>query len=394
MRLVARRLPALLFAAAATCAAAAPFTPANDADVVEKLPGATDPAARSVDSLRKQLAARPADVTLRLEIARRYFDLAMAQGDPRYVGYASAAIAPLEKTAPANPRYWLVRGLIQQYSHDFGAALASLARSSQLAPASTEPISWRAAIYMVQAQYQQAEAECRRLTPFAHMLLARGCAAYAQAATGQLRQAYEGLQVLALSERVSAGLKLWVYTRLGEMAVRLHRWEDAERHFSNALNLGITDQFLLAAYADFMLQRGRPAEAVKLLEGWERSDALLLRLALAGRAANDPRAAAWTQQLRERFADAARRGDRLHEQEAARFALDIEGDAATALRLAASNYARQKEPRDAEILMRAALAAGQGKAAQEAVDWLRTSGFEDATLAKLSERLVAAGASR
>ena len=36
---------------------------------------------------------------LRLEIARRYFDLAMAQGDPRYVGYASAAIAPLAQSA-------------------------------------------------------------------------------------------------------------------------------------------------------------------------------------------------------------------------------------------------------------------------------------------------------
>ena len=82
---------------------AAPFTPASDSEVVERLPGgAGDPAVRRVDSLRKQLAARPADAALRLEIARRYFELAMAQGDPRFVGYASATIAPLSATADAN----------------------------------------------------------------------------------------------------------------------------------------------------------------------------------------------------------------------------------------------------------------------------------------------------
>ncbi|HEY0824916.1 MAG TPA: hypothetical protein VGD76_14100, partial [Ramlibacter sp.] len=74
----------------------APFTPASDGEVVERLPVASDPALRTVESLRRQLASRPADARLRLDIAERYFALAMAQGDPRYVGYASSTIAPLE----------------------------------------------------------------------------------------------------------------------------------------------------------------------------------------------------------------------------------------------------------------------------------------------------------
>src|SRR4030095_12861838 len=104
---------------AAPALLAAPFTPASDNEVVERLPAAArDPAVRHVESLRKQLGARPDDKALRLEIARRYFDLAMAQGDPRYVGYASAAIAPLAQSADRNAGYWSVRGLIQQYRHD------------------------------------------------------------------------------------------------------------------------------------------------------------------------------------------------------------------------------------------------------------------------------------
>ena len=79
----------------------------------------------------------------------------------------------------------------------------------------------------------------------------------------------------------------------------------------------------------------------------------------AGRARRrkDARAGGWAAQLRDRFAAAAQRGDRLHEQEAARFELDIEGQPAKALDLASRNYQAQKEARDAEILMRAALAA-------------------------------------
>lgn len=388
-------LAAILLSCAFVCAHAAPFTPASDSEVVERLPAATDATLRNVESLRRQLAARPADAQLRLDVARRYFDLAMAQGDPRYVGYASATLAPIADAAQANPRYWLVRGLLQQYGHDFDGALASLRKSSELDPRAVEPVAWRAAIHMVQARYEQALEECERLGGIASPLFVQGCVAYARASNGQLEDAYQSLgRALAAARRPPAELALWQRTRLAEMAVRLQRWEDAERHFRSALELGITDQFLLAAYADFLLQRERPDEALALLAGWERSDVLLLRLALAGKAARDGRAPGWAQTLRERFQAAAQRGDSLHEQEAARFALDIDDDAAAALDLARRNYAKQKEPRDAQILMRAALAAKRARAAQPALAWLEESRFEDPALEALARQLEAAGARR
>ena len=393
---ILRRLAAVPLLACATLAAtAAPFTPASDAEVVERLPGRSDPALRSVDSLRKQLAARPDDKALRLEIARRYFDLAMAQGDPRYVGYASAALAPLEKAAATDAGYWLLRGLVQQYSHDFDGALASLRKSSGLDPQAADPVAWRAAIHMVQAKYDDALGECTRLVPLADPLLARGCTAYVRATNGQLVSAYGDLATAVDGTATLAPeLTVWLQTRLGEMAARLQRPAEAEAHFRKALAPGLTDQFLLGAYADFLIAEKRPAEAIGLLADWERSDILLLRLALAGRAAGDARAAGWAGQLRDRFADAGRRGDRLHEQEAARFLLDIEGQPARALEMAQRNYASQKEPRDAQVLLRAALAANQPAAAQPALDWLRTSGYQDPAFREVADALVAKGAKR
>ena len=377
-------------------ALAAPYTPTHDAEVVERLPGrASDPAIRRVDSLRKQLAARPDDLTLRVEIARRYFDLAMAQGDPRYVGYASAALAPLAKAPPNNADYAMVRGLLLQFNHAFEPALASLAKASELNPASPEPLLWRSAIFMVQARYKEAAAECTRATRLAEPLVGTGCTAYVQATSGQIDSAFESLaSAVKASPQAAPELLLWQNTRLAEMAWRLQRFDVAENYFKAALEQGVTDQFLLGAYADFLIARQRPLEAIKLLTDWERSDILLLRLALAGRATKDPRADDWAKQLRERFQAANQRGDRLHEQEAARFELDIEGNASKALALASKNYTLQKEPRDAEVLMRAAMAAKQPKDAQAALDWLRSSGYQDTNLAQLAAQLATAGATK
>jgi hypothetical protein len=156
---------------------------------------------------------------------------------------------------------------------------------------------------MVRADYDAALSECTQLVPTAHPLHAQGCTAYVQASTGQLAPAYEALtRALAAAGAVAPELALWTRTRLAEMAIRLQRWPEAETHFREALQLGVTDQFLLGAYADFLLQQKRPAEVVTLLAAWERSDILLLRLALAGKALNDSRAKGWADQLRDRFA--------------------------------------------------------------------------------------------
>ena len=370
---------------------AAPFTPANDSDVVERLPlSATDPSARRLQSLRKQLEAKPDDVALRIEIARRYFDLSMAQGDPRYVGYASAALTPLDKAAPAsNSAYWQIKGMLQQYSHNFDGALSSLDKASLADPKSPEAMAWRAAIQMVQANYAKAQVECDAMKPLVTPLFAAGCTQYVRASTGELQSAFDSLNAAVKAEPTAAPeLLLWELTRLAEMAIRLNRFDEADAYFQRALKLGVTDQFLLGAYADFLLQQKKPEAVITLLADWERSDILLLRLALAGKASNHKKTTDWASSLRDRFVEAAKRGDRLHEQEAARFELDIENNPRKALILAANNYKLQKEPRDAEVLLRTALAAKDTAAAEPALAWLKQTKYEDANLVELADNLM------
>lgn len=370
---------------------AAPYIPARDAQVLEKLPlRPADPVARELRQLRAQLAARPQHADLAEKVARRYFGLAMAEGDPRYVGYAEAALRPWTDGVrlPANLR--VIRALLRQYKHDFAGALDDLAIALESNPGNVEIHAWRAAIFMVQARYPEARAECAALAPNASELFATGCVAYVDATTGKAKPAYDRLSA-ALARRPDAApeSKLWNLTRLADMAGRLGDPKAAEAHFRAALALGVTDNFLLAAYADFLLDQKRPADAAALLKDWSRSDTLLLRLALAESALRSPTAALRIQALDDRFSEAALRAGKLHLQEEARFRLHLKNDARGALRLAQENWQTQREPRDAAILLEAALAAGDRAAARPALEWLKRSGYEDPALRHSADAFTA-----
>jgi hypothetical protein len=184
--------------------------------------------------------------------------------------------------------------------------------------------------------------------------------------------------------------RLWALTRLAEIEERRGDHAAAEAAFRQALDLGLTDGYLLAAYSDFLLDRGRPREVLALLKDKTRSDLLLLRLALASKALDDPALKAWEGDLAARFDAARLRGDTVHQKEEARFALGVQGQAARALALAQENFAVQREPADARTLLEAALAAGQPAAAAPALKWMADSGVESVVLRALANKLKGA----
>ena len=367
----------------------APRVPVDDREVLERLPmRARDPVGSELRALRAAAIASPADPAAVEPLARRYFELAMAEGDPRYVGYAQAALTPWAGADGAPAGILVLRALLRQYRHDFDGALADLALAVRRDPQNEEAHAWRAAIHMVRADYPAAARECAALVPLADELQATGCSAYVEATTGRTRAAYARLLgALERAPRAGAGARLWTHTRLAEMSARLGDAPAAERHFKSALALGLNDNFLLAAYADFLLEQRRPREVFALLKDWTRADTLLLRLALAERDLGLPEAGRHAQILGERFAAEARRGERLHLAEEARYLLELRGDASAALAAAAENWQSQREPRDALILLEAAHAARNPAAAAPVLDWLARSGFEHERMRRLAAEL-------
>jgi tetratricopeptide (TPR) repeat protein len=379
-------VPLLLAAPAASFAA--PYTPNSDQQVLERLPsGATAPRLRELAALRRQLNTDPRNVDLAVQLARRYYEETAAEGDPRFIGYAQAALAPWWSQPDPPPAVRVIRAVLQQFNHQFDAAMADLAAAAAQQPDNAEAWAWQASITMVQARYAQARAACERLAPLASPLIGVACTAAVDAVTGRAAPAATALRAALQQAEVSAPELLWALTRLAEIEERRGDFGAAEAAFKRALSLGITDGYLLAAYADFLLDRGRAAEVLTLLQGRERSDLLLLRLALAAKTTGAPALPGWSATLSARFDAARLRRDSLHEKEEARFLMSVLGQPARALPLAVSNFAVQREPADARVLLEAALAAGQPEAAAPALKWMAESGIESVALQALATRL-------
>ena len=388
--MIARILAATTLALGSITAGAVPYVPTSDAVVVEHLPlKANDPIARELRDLRQALAGDAKNPDLAVRLARRYFDLAMAEGDPRYVGYAEAAIRPWTGESEPPLQVVYVRALVRQYRHEFLPAIADLDAVLERDPAHSNALSWRMALHLVLGDYAEARRDCERINAMGSMLSAIACVAVIDGINGKARAAYAALSAALSRQPVTdPDRRQWMLTRLAEMALRFGDDRLAEKHFREAMAASGPDGFVLAAYADYLLDRKRPAEVVGLLKHWTRSDILLLRLALAESALGAPAAREHVTALADRFAAAALRGDRLHLQEEARFELSLRNDPATALKLAAENWRIQREPRDARVLMEAAAAARKPEAAQPALDWLRATGYEDPRYRALGDALA------
>ena len=385
-------LPALLGAAlcAPLWAQAAPYLPTSGAQVIETLPRRGDPVQQELRRLRAQLNAQPNDVALATTLARRYIALGRSETDPRYLGYAQAALAPWWKQAAPPPPVRLLRATLLQSTHQFPAALADLQGVLAVEPQNAQAWLTLATVQTVQGDYANATSSCARLSSLANELITVTCVAQVGGITGRALQSEQLLALtLERSGTTAPELQIWVLTLLAEMAQRRDAVTLAETRFQRALALDPHDSYLLGAYCDFLLDQKRPSRVEALLADQTRIDALLLRRALAlqqqGKTAP---LAADVAELDARFNAAMLRGDTVHQREQARFEL-LRRDTTKALTLARKNWAIQKEPADMRIYLEAALQARDRAAAQPVIDWIAKHKTEDAAAAKLVRQLGA-----
>jgi hypothetical protein len=391
MKLCPCLLPVALLLATAT-PWAAPFTPSADSQVLDRvLPRAGTGAGAELQALRAAWRANPADLPTATRLAWRYQAEVAATGDPRYMGYIEAALKPWWGLAEPPVDVRVLRAVVLQFDHRFDPALADLRAALTAAPTHPQALAWQLAIQLVLADLPAARASCERLAGEASPLLGQACRAQLMALSGQAGAA-TSLLLAALAGSTDAAEQQWALTRLAEIESWRGNAAGAQATFARALALGLPDVYLEAAHADHLLDQGRPAEVLarlSALKDGERADVLLLRLALAAKAAGDPRAGAYQRSLQARFEAAGLRGDTSHRKEQARALLVLQGDSAQALKLAQLNWADQREPADARLLLEAALAARNKAAAEPVQRWLAQTGFEGVIHRRLAAQLKA-----
>jgi len=339
---------------------------------------------RELRTLHSELNREPDNLPLALRLARGYLELGRVTGDPRYAGYAQAALTPWWQLDQPPQEVLVVRATLRQRMHQFDAALADLATVLKTHPRNAQARLTRATVLQVQGAYEGAREECHTLQNLTQELVWAACLTSVNGTTGKLRESYAQLRA-ALDRYPNAqpGVQSWVLTSLAEMAAHAGMAPEAEAHFRAALVLDAADNYLLGAYADFLLDDGRPQEVLALLRDKTRADPLLLRYALALQAQNSKELPAQIAQLLERFEASRLRGDRVHLREEARFTLHLLHAPEAALKLARENWQVQKEPADVRILLEAALGAHDAAAAEEGREWLRNSRLEDVHLNRL-----------
>jgi len=381
-------LLAILIAHAAMLPAAAlavPFLPDSDAEVLERLPWTANDAAEGLARVRRaQLARDPRNLALALDAARADIAHARAAGDPRYLGYAQAALAPWD--APQPPAaVQVLRATIRQNLHDFDGALADLQDALARDPSNAQAWLTQAMIQQTRGDYAEARRSCTRVLATARRsaslrLAAVTCMSSVASFVGDARGSYATLREALRASDGAPEDHLWPVTVLADIAVRLGDVAHARADYEAALALAPRDGVVRIAYADFLLDQHEPAAVLALLDGDTANDGALLRLALAEDALGTPARAAHVAELRERFAAAKLRGDGRHLREEARFTLALLHDPVAALTLAERDWAVQREPEDARVLLEAALAAGDGATVARVRGWLAARHVEDVRL--------------
>ena len=371
----------VLAALAGVGAQASVVNPLSDDEVIEVLPAVSGSRAE-IRNLRRTLAADPRDARSAVKLAQLYLNQARTQGDPRFVGQALALLGAWPQSDTAPDEVLLMLATLQQFLHDFDTSASNLERLVKRNPRHAQAWLTLATVRRVQGRYADSERACKGVA-------AAGAAAYAgacQAENASLRGDFVGARaaltrLLADTRLQAPSIRNWLLTTLAESEARAGRNTQAEAAYRQALQAA-ADGYTSLSFADFLMTQNRFADASRQLQNQPRTDAVLLRLAIAGVNTHSKEAAADVNELRERMALAMLRPEArtTHAREYAMFALWIDNQPREALELAKENVRHQREPLDVLLLAQTAAASQDAAARRDAVSLASEIGLRDVRL--------------
>lgn len=360
---------------------ASTVNPSSDDEVIEVLPAVSGGRAE-IRKLRSTLSANPRDTRSALKLSRLYLDQARTQGDPRFAGQAMAIVGAWPQNATAPDEVLLMRATLQQFLHAFDASAATLEQLLERQPGLAQAWLTLATVRRVQGRYSASDTACGRVATAGAAAYAQACQAENDSLRGNFDSARSTLaRLLADAQLQAPSMRNWLLTTLAESEERAGLPAQAETAYRQALQ-SEPDAYTTLSFADFLLHQDRPAEALQQLENQPRTDAVLLRIAIAGVQTQSPAAAGDVGELRARMALANLRPEAriTHAREQAMFALWIDKQPRRALQLAQENVRHQREPLDVLVLAQAAAASQDAGARRAAVSVASDMGLRDVRL--------------
>ena len=372
---------------------AEPYRPTDPGELIEKVPEALRGAeGKEFAELKSKVEAEPGNRQAAIDFTKLCISRGRRLNDPRFFGYAEAVNDAHVAKHPGDPELLTLRAILRQRRHDFLGAKEDLEKVLKKNGSSAQGWVTLATVQLVLGDVAGSRSSCARIVGLTSELSAAACVGLAASLSGNAEKAYaeieSALKNATDSKSANEGEILWAISILGEIAERLGRNEDAEKWYRESLAKDPEDSFGISAYADFLLDHGRPQEALTLLRGREAADNLLLRLVIAEKRTSAPELELHRKMLKERFEAEERRGESIHARERAMFALEVEQNSKEAAELAKQNWSIQKEALDLLVLVRASVAAKDAAGMKEARDWVQRTGWEDVRVKKILDESV------
>ena len=324
----------------------------------------------------------PTTSTLATAVARRYLEQARESGDPRFAGLALAALRAWPDASAAPDDVLLLRATLEQYLHEFDAAVAHLRLLLARPGSERQTQAWLtlATVLRVQGRYARVRRRVSPGRPAPAEVYATACLAENAALRGETAAARRSFETMLGDARAAGG-----DARLADDVARRARGARrlapaaADAAYRSVLRLG-PDTYAAIAYADFLIAQTPPGATRCGAEGrvaHRHRPAAPRHRRNAGRAAPPRRATSPRCASGSRLANERPEASVFHGREQAMFALVVERDAERALALARGDVARQREPLDLLVFAQAARASGRREAIEEARRLKASIGLHD-----------------
>lgn len=347
-----------------------------------------DGVSRDLKSAEQAWRRAPRNLDLASRYAREAFQVGMTEGDLRWFGTAKAALLPWWNEPTLTAQGHFMRGLVKQGFHDFQGGLADINAAIALDGKRAELWSWRFAIHLLWADMTAARADCEALAQRAGADEGRACLAVLAYRTGNAPAAVTELKKLVAAPDFQDGMSQdWLRFHLGEAQRTAGQYASAEATWAAHLAKRPRTHGVRLALAELLNAQGEHTQAKRWATTPAPTDALLVQQLLASQALGDADVPRLAQQVDQRMAAQTLRQDTLIERPKMVYFIQYGRDVAAGLTLAQENWAAQKEPPDALLLVQAALKLDRPQAAAPVLDWMTQTGYTDPALAALAGQL-------